>query len=333
MILKWVTSQYTSFNIMVSNYQTSYILQTLKRLIESLDEPGNEDSGVKFASWGSSSDRFYTGSSDGVLKVWDIKAPPGKAFLHDVLKVAGGIYVGAFSKDFSKLLIGDDTGKVHFLTVNENYLSLDLKSRGRYEADIPCLLAQSTNGLLSGNTKRPKLIIPHPDPPNPNNIDATQQCVEKTSAEIALQFLEEGHLRLFPNREFPSASRAVFQGPNYNETLLYRFEAHEDSDATKPLKPEFLSKQQFQADLNQQRLNEEAQQSEENKSCQRTLRSPPSLFESLQRHQMNLALDLNFENLSLSTKESLLQDRIEFEGDFIFDHELMPSKKHPLLGD
>ncbi|RAL61727.1 hypothetical protein DID88_002795 [Monilinia fructigena] len=93
---------------------------------ESLDNPYHDlprelaDTGVKFAAWGKTSDRFYTGASDGRVKAWDIKRPRGKALVREVLAASGGIGAGAFSPDFSKLIIGDATGKVHLLTRSEN---------------------------------------------------------------------------------------------------------------------------------------------------------------------------------------------------------------------
>lgn len=296
-----------------------------------MDEPENEDSGVKFAAWGNSSDRFYTGSSDGQLKAWNIKAPPGKAFVRDILKLSGGIYAGSFFKDFSKLLIGDDTGKVHLLAIDDSDLVDEPKSGASTQAAVTSQLATLSSGLLPSNIKRPKLIIPHPEPPNPYAADDMVE-VEQTSAEISIRLLEEGQLCLLPNREFPHARRAVYQGPNYGETLWYRFEAHESSDCSEPLLPEYLNKQQFLVEENERLLLEKNKQLQRQKKLKKTTLSLTDITKSQKLHRDNLEVDLDFEKLSLSTQESLLRDRVEFEGDFIFDWETTPSRKHVFLG-
>lgn len=301
---------------------------------DSLDEPENEDSGVKFACWGRSNDRFYTGSSDGYVKSWNIKAASGKAFVRDVLKVAGGIYTGAFSKDYSKLIVGDDTGTVYLLSIDDSDLeenkSAVILDRPRGVVDL--VTSTSSNDLLPANLIRPKLIIPHPPPPPPHGSEIIQKIED--AVEISNRFLNEGQLRIFPNHDFPMARRAVFQGPNYHETLLYRFEAHEDNNASRPLLPTYLVKQQFiqnakdqSQEIGDQPINFEELQYPGNQLC---------LFASRQSdrraHANNMSLELDFEKMSLSTKASLEQDRVEVEGDFVFNYELLPSREHLHLG-
>ncbi|KAF4634356.1 hypothetical protein G7Y89_g3750 [Cudoniella acicularis] len=208
---------------------------------DSLDNPLPElprevgDAGVKFASWGQSSDRFYTGSSDGKLKAWDIRAPPNHAFVRDVLELSGGISAGAFSKDFSKLLIGDATGKVHFLSFSESSEEFSIlgESSRASKHNIGLGIAVMTRG-------RPKVVIPHPEPPAPSpSIETEAQNIELSGKIIGRQYIEEGQLRLHPH----PAIGAV-KGPNYHEIGFYRLEAHRDQDKTKPLLPEFQMKQQ-----------------------------------------------------------------------------------------
>jgi hypothetical protein len=293
---------------------------------DSLDEAEDEDSGVKFACWGQSSDRFYTGSSDGHVIAWDIKAPAGKSFVRTVLKAAGGIYAGAFSKDFSKLIIGDDTGTVHLLAMDDSDLSDEALPIRKNSAEV--LGASASNGLLPTNIKRPKLVIPHPEPPCPYDPDIMQD-VEETTIEISNHYLQEGQLRGYPNSDFPNACKAVFQGPNYHETLLYRFDAHEEEDASKPLLPQFLKKQQFLlAEQDRKSRNKAEQILKQDRKIHR-----PTVSSDLQAHQKNIDLDLDFAKLSLSTQEELKRDRVELEGDFVFDYELLPSRNHAFLGE
>ncbi|KAF8864475.1 WD40 repeat-like protein [Acephala macrosclerotiorum] len=93
---------------------------------ESIDNPDpnlpleEADSGVKFAAWGQSSNRLYTGSSDGVVKVWDITRPVGQVFIRNVLEVQGGIACGVFSWDHTQLMLGDATGHLHLVRASED---------------------------------------------------------------------------------------------------------------------------------------------------------------------------------------------------------------------
>lgn len=68
-----------------------------------------EDSGIMCALWGPSSDRFYTGSSDGVVKIWDVRR--GDPFVADFASVDSQIMAGAFSPLHDMLLIGECSGK------------------------------------------------------------------------------------------------------------------------------------------------------------------------------------------------------------------------------
>ena len=198
---------------------------------ESLDNPLPDlprevgDAGVKFASWGQSSDRFYTGSTDGKVKAWDVRAPVGKAFVRNVLEVAGGISGGAFSKDFSKLLIGDATGKVHLLRYDDSDL---------VELASSATLSPQSSGQARAATstkKRPKPIIQY------NDAVDTQ---EETASNLARAYLEEGQLVRYPDPRV-----GVVQGPNYANSPFFCLEAHERSEGALPLRAEFLIKQQF----------------------------------------------------------------------------------------
>ncbi len=71
------------------------------------------DTGVKFAQWGGTSDCFYTGSSDGVVKVWDIRRAVGETLVCDFVQLDSGIMCGKLSHDYSQLLLGDCAGGVN----------------------------------------------------------------------------------------------------------------------------------------------------------------------------------------------------------------------------
>lgn len=175
-----------------------------------------------------------------------MKAVPKKAFIRTVLEVAGGISAGVFSKDYSKLLIGDATGKVHLLAVDGA------------DAEVQTSLVDpSTVGLGArlglAAIIPPKLVIPHAEPPmpsspndNPNNISTD----DETGSVLAHKFLEEGHLTLYPD---PLVG--AVQGPNYHETSFFRAEAHEEGDISNPLKSPFRAKQRFRMPRRVEQLN------------------------------------------------------------------------------
>lgn len=75
------------------------------------------DTGVRFAQWGHSTDRFYTGSSDGVVKAWNIKRATEDSLVRDVVQLEAGVMCGAFSADYSNLLLGDTAGTLKILSV------------------------------------------------------------------------------------------------------------------------------------------------------------------------------------------------------------------------
>lgn len=74
------------------------------------------DVGVRLALWGNSVTHFYTGSSDGQLKSWNILAATENANTATVSSLGQGIMSGAFSPDKNNILIGDACGGIHILS-------------------------------------------------------------------------------------------------------------------------------------------------------------------------------------------------------------------------
>ncbi|KAI5787151.1 hypothetical protein EDC01DRAFT_779606 [Geopyxis carbonaria] len=69
------------------------------------------DTGVTFAAWGGAgvdAHRLFTGGSDGVVKLWDVRR--GDAFVRDVATLSASIMCGRFSPGGDMLLLGDCTG-------------------------------------------------------------------------------------------------------------------------------------------------------------------------------------------------------------------------------
>lgn len=284
---------------------------------DSLDNPIHDipredaDTGVKFAAWGKTADRFYTGSSDGKVKAWDIHAPRGETFVRTVLSLSGGVSAGAFSGDFSKLLIGDATGKVHLLAINDEEVEADDRASSERAVQNPSSVQESQRfaaKLPSKAAKKvPKVIIPHKEPAPPVGFEFGIE-VEQSAADMARAYLEEGQITLLKNRMI-----GAVQGPNYSETLFYRYDAHEDNDGTLPLLPEWQARQQwpFRGQITNLTL----------------ARLPVLTSSSFADHQKNISLDFDFSRLSMETQAELERDRVEYTFDGLFDPEPTPRIK------
>ncbi|KAL2041676.1 hypothetical protein N7G274_005460 [Stereocaulon virgatum] len=74
------------------------------------------DAGVMMSVWGLGGTLFYTGSSDGMVKAWDVRRHPADALVRDVAQFDAGVQSGAFSPDGTNLLVGDADGAFHILS-------------------------------------------------------------------------------------------------------------------------------------------------------------------------------------------------------------------------
>ncbi|KAG9227969.1 hypothetical protein BJ875DRAFT_390371 [Amylocarpus encephaloides] len=125
----YVTASCTDNNIYVWDTATGddsaiHVLRHNEPLVTHQDQDLLADGaeGVRFTCWGRTADRLYTGSTDGTVKAWNVRSSED-TFIRDVLKVPGQISSGAFSPNFSKLLIGDATGKIHLLSYDDSDLA------------------------------------------------------------------------------------------------------------------------------------------------------------------------------------------------------------------
>jgi len=250
-----------------------------------------EDTGVKFCAWGTSLDRFYTGSSDGLIKVWNVRRSRGKdPFMRDLLEVPGPVSFGQFSPDRSRLIIGDATGRVSFLSVDE-------------EDQKPGRVVELPNGTTM--TGLPQLLIEHPDPASP--VSHTEQAHHdlETGPERANAYLQRLQLVL----TYDPTLGAV-QGPNYAETGLYRKELHGNDDPTQPL---VASQDILQQDARHPRGQEFVRRAHQFKMLGRSARLAT-------RHLRNTRKDLDTSQLSEDIKEELRMAGAVVEPDFDFDY-------------
>jgi len=76
------------------------------------------DTGVRFLSWSATSNRLYSGSSDGTVKVWNPYCTTKDALVRNVATFNSAVMSGAFSPDYRELLIGEDQGQVNLLGID-----------------------------------------------------------------------------------------------------------------------------------------------------------------------------------------------------------------------
>lgn len=196
---------------------------------EFIGEKELEDVGVKFITWGTTADRLYTGSSDGVVKVWNIRH--GKSVhLRDLIEVSGPITAGAFSPDYTKLVIGDGSGRVYLLTLENE--TVEQKPSGNGTG----LLKMQVGGRQKA-IRRPRPFIPHPEVPSPDSNSSRLDL--NLGQERAKGYLQRGEIALHPH-----PCIGAIQGPGYGDTMLFRAEAHLDENVTLPLLAHFERHQQ-----------------------------------------------------------------------------------------
>lgn len=177
------------------------------------------DTGVRFLSWGQNARRLYSGSSDGVVKVWDVNRSQGDMFIKDLITTNSGIMSGAFSADYSKLVLGEVNGTANVLEVGRDDVALKDADKLAYQ---------------------PYIGKDDEDPANDMVIDAFPPEPTDTAATETRKWLETGQLRLAPMGGLPK--QQVIQGLNYEGP----FDRNDDS-YTKNLREEAFEFQRIVA--------------------------------------------------------------------------------------
>ena len=242
-----------------------------------------DDTGVKFTAWGSSLDRLYTGSSDGVVKVWNVrsgKAAKGKV----ILEASAQISSGAFSPDRSKLIVGDASGRVFVLSVDED----DGK---------PPTFIKLPGAHGSIKRRMPTEVEHHAAPPPP------QEVVVTSGVSAAREFLAARQLR---NTGDPTIG--AVQDVNYASTGFFRRDFHFNHDPTQELLAHHTAHQQDDVKLY-------SNTSPRTRRLGRLRYTPVDAEEPvdpedgraalLQKHEENCKLDLKYENLTPEIRDVL----------------------------
>lgn len=200
-----------------------HILQHGHPLDEFYEDREKEDTGVKFTAWGTSPDRFYTGASDGIVQVWNVRRKR-RPHVRTLLEAPGPISCGAFSPDRRRLAIGDATGRVFLLSVNEQ------------DAPEDRFTPLPGSGRMA---RRPRPLIPHLEPPPPPESGTCLPAADRVGLYARRVYLESNQLVLHP-----SPVIGATKGPEYASTGLFRAEAHLDADPSGPLLAEYERLQQ-----------------------------------------------------------------------------------------
>lgn len=176
------------------------------------------DTGVRFLSWGHNGTRLYSGSSDGAVKVWDVTRSSEDVFVKDLVTCNSGIMSGAFTADYSKLILGEVDGTANVLEVGRDDFALKDADRLQYHPYCNLEDEDTIDGMQMNAT-------------TPINTD--------TAAAEARSLVESGQLRLVHTGGLPKLQ--VIQGPNYEGP----FDRNEDAYTQSLREQAFL----FQRDM------------------------------------------------------------------------------------
>ncbi|KAF2854981.1 hypothetical protein T440DRAFT_504490 [Plenodomus tracheiphilus IPT5] len=146
------------------------------------------DTGVRFLSWGDNATRLYSGSSDGVVKVWDVTRAKEDSFIKDIIHADSGIMAGAFSPDHSKLIVGEVNGSINVLEVGRE---------GCRPADAPKLR-----------------YVPYENDDDKVGEDTDMEAAPGSGIAEGHHLLSTGQLQIVSMGSLPG--RQVVQGPAYN---------------------------------------------------------------------------------------------------------------------
>ncbi|KAK3985779.1 WD40-repeat-containing domain protein [Cladorrhinum sp. PSN332] len=298
----YITAACTDGNVYVWDTARSdkpiHVLRHGEPIDECDGDRERDDVGVKFTAWGTTPDRFYTGSSDGMVKVWNVRSV-SKPLVRNLMEAPAPITCGMFSPDKKNLVVGDASGRVFMLSVDKDE---DRDGDGKKQkGSIP----------FSLNARRPKLIIHHPEPAPPTHDAEGKPIIIETGSSRAWAYLASGQLVKHPNPTI-----GAVKGPAYAETGLYLREAHLDLEPDAPLLAGYEKAQQetrdsFPGSPRKRFL------------LKRPVRQPENFEE---QHANNLSVDLDLDALPESTKRALRLDGVDLE---LMSENVLPYEEVP----
>lgn len=249
-----------------------------------------EDVGVKFTAWGTTPDRFYTGSSDGFVKVWNVRSH-AKTLVRHLLKAPAAITAGMFSPDRSRLVVGDASGRVWVLSLEED--------------------EQMPGPPAPGSKRPPRQIKLHPEPEPPSHDAAGRPIESETGVDRGRAYLDRLQLERHPNPTI-----GAVQGPRYAETGLFCREAHFREDLSQPL----LARWEV--------LQQEAHKgfSGRRRDQFTALRSTKEAVGLEMLHMENIHSDLDYKALPDETRLAFKWEGVDFGlmMDYVLDYEEIP---------
>ncbi|KAH6621302.1 hypothetical protein B0J18DRAFT_432123 [Chaetomium sp. MPI-SDFR-AT-0129] len=253
-----------------------------------------EDVGVKFTAWGSTPDRFYTGSSDGVLKVWNVRSLSKQPLVRNLFETAASITAGMFNSDKTRLIIGDASGRVFMLSIDEEE-----------EQVTPTTIPGPNNKPLTIKTKRPKTVINHPDPPNPTH-DAQGHPIDPQPGRT----ISDAYLTAHQLERHPNPMIGAVQGPRYAELNIYCRDLHFNGDPTQPLLATVARQQQEVLKPTRPFATHRPGRNPHGNGALRPVKEVDGLGE---RHERNRAMDLDVEGLSEESKLELMMAGVDLD--------------------
>lgn len=150
------------------------------------------DTGVMLSLWGPGGSLFYTGSSDGMIKAWDVRRHPEEVLISNVASFEVSIQSGAFSPDGNNLLVGDAEGGIHILSCAPCVPRSNVKSTDAY---IDLVRASNGSGLK---------LDQNDDNPGTEGIEAAKSLVQSGQ----LEYHKELGIGQGPNYQGPYATYA-----------------------------------------------------------------------------------------------------------------------------
>ncbi|KAI9661423.1 MAG: hypothetical protein M1831_003156 [Alyxoria varia] len=187
------------------------------------------DTGVRFLTWGESSRNLYSGSSDGIVASWNPYLAPEDAFQRDVVRLNSGVMAGAFSPDYTNLLLGDVQGTVLMLSVGnedknlqrdngcESFVSIPASEKKREEMRKKFTEPPSPSAAPSTtNTPKHSRTIGNPNTTSTSKPASARPNSSSDDPNVhpSKALLTSGAITLRPLGDFPILQ--AVQGPNYN---------------------------------------------------------------------------------------------------------------------